>query len=588
MTSDLEWDGGVPRSRRFGDIYFSPSDGLAESRAVFLRGCGLPDAWSGRTRFTVFELGFGSGLNILALIELWRRARPEGGRLSIVSVEAYPLGRDEAGRALAAWPELVDLAAILLAQWPEARGWRRIDFGELGVTLDIAIAEAGEALTDWRGRADAWFLDGFAPSKNPEMWRDELLALIHARSAPGARLASFTVAGAVRRGLEAQGFAVERAPGFGRKKQRLEARLPGSGVDRPLPRAAVIGAGIAGAALARAFAVLGIEASVVEAEGAGAGASGNPAALVTPRLDAGLGAIARLHAQAFVRATDLYRAEALEAVIATGAIQLPRTPKDAGRFERIAGWDGFAPGALGFGGEGLAFRDALTVEPAGILKAWLPAERIAARVARLERVEAGWRLLDAAGAAILDADLVCIAAGSAAARLLALPLKPVRGQVSWTGEESLEGPAVAWGGYALPLPRGLLFGATHDRGDEGLELRAEDHARNLAQLAEGRPELAVRLADASLGGRASLRAATPDHLPLAGAVPGAPGLFLLTGLGGRGFTLAPLLAEAVAAEALGAASPLPASLGIIVDPSRFETEAPPPRLDRPGGRERRS
>src|SRR6201999_4291942 len=136
--------------------------------------------------------------------------------------------------------------------------------------------------------------------RNPEMWRDEVLALVAARSRPGARAASFTVAGAVRRGLEAQGFHVERAPGFGRKKQRLEAHLPGATIpDLPSPRVAILGAGIAGAALKRAFGRLGVVARVFDPGGIGAGASGNAAALVTPRLDAGFGRGAWLHAEAF-------------------------------------------------------------------------------------------------------------------------------------------------------------------------------------------------------------------------------------------------------------------------------------------------
>ena len=260
--SPLEWAEGGPRSRRFDDVYFSAVDGLAESRAVFLQGCGLPDAWTGRRRFTVGELGFGTGLNILALLQLWRDRRPEGGRLHVFSVEAYPLGRDEAARALAAWPELADLTAPLLAAWPSARpGFHRVEFPDLGAMLDLHVGEAADGLAAWEGRADAWFLDGFAPAKNPQMWRQPLLDLVAARSAPGARIGTFTVAGAVRRGLVEAGFEVEKKPGFGRKKERLEAVLPGRArAETPALRVAVIGAGIAGAALARAFQALGVSA----------------------------------------------------------------------------------------------------------------------------------------------------------------------------------------------------------------------------------------------------------------------------------------------------------------------------------------
>jgi tRNA 5-methylaminomethyl-2-thiouridine biosynthesis bifunctional protein len=251
-ASPVAWgEDGVPRSPRFGDVYYSSAGGLAEARTVFLDGCGLPDAWAGRSRFVVGELGFGSGLNILALLDLWRRARPVGAHLQIFSVEAFPMPAADARRALAPWPELGDLAEGLLARWPRrAKGFHRLDFADLGASLDLAVMDVTEALDAWSGRADAWFLDGFSPSRNPAMWSHEVLAGVARRSVAGARIATFTVAGAVRRGLEANGFQVEKKPGFAAKRERLEARAPTAPV-RPAPRApsvAIIGGGIAGAA----------------------------------------------------------------------------------------------------------------------------------------------------------------------------------------------------------------------------------------------------------------------------------------------------------------------------------------------------
>ena len=195
----LVWtDDGAPRSGRFDDVYFSQADGLAEARAVFLAGCGLPDAWAGRTRFTVAELGFGTGLNIAALLHLWRRTRPPGARLSVFSVEGFPLDRDDAARALATWPEIADAAGALLDGWPPATpGFHRLDLPAFDATLDLAVGDVAWALSQWTGRADAWFLDGFAPAANPAMWSDAVLDAIADRSAPGARAATFTVAGAV-------------------------------------------------------------------------------------------------------------------------------------------------------------------------------------------------------------------------------------------------------------------------------------------------------------------------------------------------------------------------------------------------------
>jgi tRNA 5-methylaminomethyl-2-thiouridine biosynthesis bifunctional protein len=586
--SPIAWgEDGQPRSRLYGDVYFSSTDGLAESRAVFLRGCGLPEAWRGRSRFVVGELGFGTGLNIAALVELWGRTREAGARLHVFTVEAHPLAAHEAARALSAWPELADAAGALLAAWPgRARGFHRIELPRFDVILDLAVMEAAEALARWTGRADAWFLDGFAPALNPQMWRDEVLRGMAARSAPGATAATFTVAGDVRRGLAAAGFAVEKRPGFGRKRERLEARAPGVAAPEAARRSvAVVGAGIAGAAAARAVRALGCEARVFDAKGPGAGASGNPAALATPRLDAGLGLPAELFAQAFRRAGELCETHP-EALIARGVLQLARTPRDADRYARIAASDLFEPGTMRLLDREAASRalgepvpgaldqtQALVLEPAPLLQAWA-GETHRVTVARL--VEGGglWRLLGADGEEVGCAEAVIVAAGPGSPDLAdGLPLSFVRGQASWaSGPGTI--PAAAWGGYVLPIRGGVLFGATHDRDDPGLDVREEDHARNRARLAEVLPALAARLEAAPLAGRAALRATTPDRSPLAGPAPAAaPGIYVLTGFGSRGFSLAPLLAEHVAALALGAPSPLPAPLWDLVDPARFRRRA---------------
>ena len=585
---DLVWgEDGLPRSDLYGDVYFSAEDGLAETRSVFLAGGGLPEAWAGRTRFTVAELGFGTGLNIAALLDLWSRTRPPGGRLHIFSIERHPISREDAARALGRWPELAPVTTPLLDHWPRrARGFHRLELPDLDAVLDLAVLEVAEALEQWAGRADLWFLDGFSPATNPAMWRQEVLDLVSERSAPGARVATFTVAGAVRRGLAAAGFQVDKRPGFGRKRERLEALAPGAPTD-PAPgcRTAVIGAGIAGASLARAFRALGIEPAVFDPRGPGGGASGNPAALVTPRLDAGLGAAARLHAQAFARAVDLYDG-APDAVIARGALLLEQADRDAGRFRTVAASDLYEPEALTLPdstetaarlGEpapaGVAFRDARVIEPRAVLDAWTDAVRTEA-VAGLSHDETGWTLMGEDGEALMVADIVCIAAGHRAGALWdRIRTRPVRGQVSVVAGAEPP-PAVSWGGYAIPTREGLLFGATFDRDREDEAAAAADDDRNLALLARGLPVRAARLGRAPIVGRAAIRATTPDHLPIAGAAPGAAaGLFVLSGLGARGFALAPLLAEHIVALALDAPSPLPRDLAAAVLPSRIDARA---------------
>ncbi len=577
----IDWhDDGQPRSRRFGDVYFSAQDGLAESRAVFLQGCGLPDAWVGRRRFVVGELGFGTGLNIAALLDLWHKTRPPGGFLNIFSVEAFPVSANEAMRALAHWPELSDIGRCLVDRWPGcARGRHRVDLPEFDAILDVAIMDVRDALTGWTGRADAWFLDGFSPSLNPQMWTDDVLGLVAARSAPGARAATFTVAGQVRRGLTKAGFTAQKHPGFGRKRERLEARWPGEAPDPATPRVAVIGAGIAGAAAARAVRALGGHALVIDTSGAGAGASGNPAALVTPRLDAGLGDAAQLFAEAFRRAVRLYD-EVPDATLSRGALQLAADDRDVERYGRIARSDLFEPTSLSLlstteaslrlGEPAPITLDqpaALVVDPAPILAAWAGPVR-AASISVLLADGCGWRLVDSEGGVIARVDAVILAAALGSVRLVdGLPLSPVRGQASWT-RDGATATTAAFGGYVLPTRDGILFGSTHDRDDDGDDLRPGDHARNLETLAKAMPGLARRISTASLEGRASVRAVSQDMMPLAGPTRSG-GVYVLSGFGSRGFSLAPLLAEHVAALVMDAPSPISAQAAALVSPERF-------------------
>ena len=589
MTDDrsprLLWtDDGAPQSGRFGDVYFSREDGLAETRAVFLTGCGLPEAWRGRRRFTVAELGFGTGLNIAALLDLWRREGPADGRLHIFSVEGFPLTRDEAARALSNWPEIAEAADALLAVWPAPTpGLHRLELPGFNATLDLAIGDVETALDQWSGAADAWFLDGFAPSTNPAMWSDAVMDGVAARSAPGARVATFTVAGMVRRGLGERGFVVEKRPGHGRKRERLEATLPGRAPEAASPGVAILGAGIAGAALARAFAARGLRPTVIEADRTGAGASGFDAALVTPRLDAGDRGIAALYAAALERAGALYAATP-GAVLAEGVLQLEQAPRDAGRHARLAAQDLWPEGAmtvldadacaarLGEPVEtgGLLMRDAMAIRPTAVLEAWLAqADRIGATVAGIERGEDGWRVIGPDGATVLKADVVVLAGGWGNAALAPdAALSPVAGQAEVV--EGVSGGPLAWGGYAVPTGEGLLYGATHARGVTEPQPSAEAAERNLAAVATRLPLLAARIAAAGAGrSRTAVRATTPDRLPLAGAM--AEGLFILGGLGSRGFCAAPLLAEHIAAVVMGAPSPLARDLAARVTPSRFRS-----------------
>ncbi|MDC7683525.1 tRNA (5-methylaminomethyl-2-thiouridine)(34)-methyltransferase MnmD [Asticcacaulis sp. BYS171W] len=547
-------DDGNPRSARFDDIYYSLQDGLSESRAVFLNGCAMPEVWAGRRHFTVAELGFGTGLNIAALMQLWAAQRPESGHLHIFSVEGFLMPRDAAASALSAWPDMAPFAAELLAQWPpQRRGFHIMRFPQWGVTLILALMDVRSALSQWQGKADAWFLDGFSPACNPDMWADDVLQAVADKTAPGARLATFTVAGFVRRGLQAAGFAVSKQPGFGKKRERLEAIFPGEPDLRHEPqRIAVVGGGIAGASVVAALRDYGYAADLID-PAPGSGASGNPAGLLTPRLDAGGGAISDLFADAFYYATGLLRRDVPDAILSEGVLQRPASDRDPARFAKIAGQVAFDALDMGVEAAGLRLPRALALDPRTVVESLLGDIN---RVTKTADSTEGYDIIFmTCGEGIFDLDLSH-----------SLDLRPVRGQIEVAGSKTRDPQAQAWGGYYVPTPDGFVFGATHVRGDRGTEVCEADRAHNLDTL---RAVLADEAAAAEAGthARAAIRVTTRDHLPVMGPV--SPHTYALTGLGARGFCLAPLLGRALVAQALGLPSPLPKASAHLVRPDRF-------------------
>ena len=213
---ELDWrDDTIPVSRQFDDPYFSLGGGLAETRHVFLAGNRLPDRF--HDGFQIAELGFGTGLNLLATL----LAHQGDGHLRFTSFEAFPLPAEDIARALQAFPETAPVAEPFLTQW--AKGTRTLHFPNL--TAEIIIGDARETLPKWQGRADAWFLDGFSPAKNPELWSPDLMQEVARHTAPGGTFATYTAAGHVRQSLAQAGFTVTRQPGFGRKRHMTTGQL---------------------------------------------------------------------------------------------------------------------------------------------------------------------------------------------------------------------------------------------------------------------------------------------------------------------------------------------------------------------------
>ena len=590
---DLEWKpDGTPVARGFNDVYFSTADGLEETRAVFLAGCGLPERWAGHERFVVAETGFGTGLNFLALWQLWREHRPSStARLHFVSFEGFPLHREDAARALSAWPELAEYSEKLLARWPHrARGVRRLDWAEDGISLTLHVDEISRALPDAQFTADAWFLDGFSPSRNEGMWAEDLYPEIARRSAPEAIAASFTVARAVRDGLSAAGFEVSKQPGFGRKRDRLEAIYRGAigtqpdlhglrSPEGPTGRVAILGAGIAGASIANALVRRGAEVTLFDPNGPANGASGNRLGLVMPRLDAGDTVTARLLVDAYLAARIAY--DGLEGAEPTEVRQPPRDDTERERFAKVLSdpplpledLESLADG-------GLLHKGALIVRPAQLVASLIGDTPVIRRVP--ERSE------------LLTYDTRILADGIAMGKsLLWLHLVGKLGQVEHvSGLPKAPNSALASGHYALCSGTDRLWGATFETCEGAPEVNESARAKNAAGLEALSPWWRAQIRGQTISSRAGIRATTPDRLPLVGAVPDAPaflqtyetlrtgqetlvdapihpGLYAIGGLGSRGFTFAPWLAEVLAAQICG--EPRPATLAAMeaVSPARF-------------------
>lgn len=601
----LDWHDTGPTAPDFGDIYFSAEGGLEETRTVFLAGCGLPEGWQDRPGFTLAELGFGTGLNFLAAWQLWNRTKPPQGWLHFISIEKYPLRAGDLRRALSAFPELAPLIDQLIAKWPQPlKGPHRLRFDDDRLTLTLFQDDIASALPQIEAEVDAWFLDGFAPASNADMWAENVWPELARLSRPGARAATFTVAGAVRRGLQAAGFDVEKKPGFGRKRERLEARFTGlasPAVPTPYPRlpavegpVAIIGGGIAGASLAYALRKRGREVTILSRGGLAAEASGAPAGLLTPRLEYADRPHVRAMMAAFEYARQLY--DGMDGFHPEGAIRLAKDEADELRLEKLAE-------AMGDGYDWRANRLALWIEragrfePAALVRALAgdtPVMNVSAPL--LEGSSGGWGIRAEDGKVLMLAAQIVWAGGAGQGRALThtqIPVSDDPGRLMVFDLEGSPPPSpLVWGGYASAAPGGgLLIGATHER---YRDLRSNEDV-------EDELKAALRLHDPDLYARTgtlrdvwgSARASTPDRLPVAGSLPhqlfamiwedfARTGrmpevsddhqqrrLAALNGLGARGFAHAPLLAEALVSDLCGEPSPLERAGREALHPARF-------------------
>ena len=635
--AQLDWnDQGQPLSRQFGDVYFSRDDGLGETRHVFLAGNDLPARFAALpagSRLVIGETGFGTGLNFLCAWQLFDQLASADACLHFVSVEKYPLTAADLQRALALWPELAPWSGQLLEQYRAIHpGFQRLVLDGGRVVLTLLIGDALQMLPQLDARIDVWFLDGFAPDKNPQMWTPPLFQELARLSAPGASLATFTSKGTVRRDLIEAGFAMRRAPGYGKKWEILCGRFEGHAPaaekpwharpPEPEARAAlVIGAGLAGCATAASLAARGWQGTLLERhEAVAQEASGNPQGVLYLKLSAHGTALSQLVLAGFGHTRRLLQhLQQGHDWDACGVLQLAFDAPEAGRQAKLA--EAFPADLLhsltreqaearvgvALPAGGLFYPDAGWVHPPALCRQLASHPRIRllthSEALELRRVDGRWQALD--GERLLAEAPVAILAGAAEVRRFAaeLPLKRIRGQISrlpQTARSAELACVVCAEGYVAP-PRGgeHTLGASFDFHSQDCAPTAAEHAGNLELLREISADLAERLDTdrldpAQLEGRAAFRCTSPDYLPIVGPladpaafaetyavlgkdarqVPDSPcpwrdGLYVNSGHGSRGLITAPLCGELLAAWLNDEPLPLPRAVAEACHPNRF-------------------
>lgn len=624
MPERIEWlddgtAGGSPFSPRFGDRYRSELGGLDQAREVFLKGCGLPEAWNGQPQWTVLETGFGLGLNFLVTWAAWKADPGRPRLLHFVSTEAFPASAADVLRSAQTHPELLPFAEQLQAQlWGLLPGFHRLVFEGGRVLLTLCIGDAKAMLREQCFEADSVYLDGFSPQRNPDIWDLHTFKAVARCCRRGTRIATWTIARSVRDALAQCGFVVKKVPGIPPKRDNLQGEFnpawePKKAQASPLRHTpsscVVIGAGLAGAAVAASLARRGWQVLVLDAaEEPAAGASGLPAGLLAPHVSPDDNPLSRLsrhgiratlqQAEAVLPAGDWGRTGVLE-----HEVEHPRKRPEAwqaewadaaGDWSRPADAAQLAPCGLPADAPALWHGQAGWIRPAALVAAWLATPGVqwrgAAAVSRLIHAAGQWQVLDAQDKELARAELVVLAAGFASRALAAgadveageLALQAIRGQVSWGRHEPGTAgalPAFPVNGHgslapAVPLPgeAGLawVMGSSFERDNARPEIRPGDNLHNFGRLQALLPQAAHALAPQFEAGQAKswagVRCATPGRLPALG--PLAPGLWLCSGMGSRGLTFAALCGELLAAKLHAEPLPMEQRLADALAPQR--------------------
>ncbi len=614
-TADIRIENGVPFSNEYEDVYHSRSGGLAQSRAVFLAGNGLPERWLHSSSFQILETGFGAGFNFIATWESWQKSvNNTHACLHYVALDKHPLLRDDLERIWSSHPEQRPFWSDLINAWPPATpGHHHVYLNGGRLHLMLVWGDISKTLPDLAMAADAFFLDGFAPGKNPDMWSMQVMQGLARQARRSATLASWCVAGDVRKKLEKQGFRVWRSAGFGGKRHRLEGvfdRIPGDAFSamttparnpvlfrsaNPLPRKAlVIGAGIAGCLISEHLVRRGWSITLLDRHGAPAGeASGNPAGIVRPAPSLDDNFPDRLTRTAFLHTLGTLKrlsSDAYPLLRGLNGVVMPACDAEEHRaqlalmdrqrwYEALLEW--LPPGFMGawthrplaHGGWHIPLagwinpiqycQAAITSCGPGLSALWR------SPVARLTRPQSEWLALDPEGGILASAPVAILALG---AQLLEpvqdWTLDAFRGQVTCAGPDPFPpgSPVICQSGYLIPGLNGqMLSGASYDReNDTHPDKTIQNH--NLERIRSMQPGWMP--SSGTVHDRVGFRAVARDRMPIVGAVPDHEQLYSIMGLGSRGLTWGSLMAELLAALLNGEPLPLERSLVGAMAPHR--------------------
>lgn len=617
---------GQPHASAYDDVYFNDINGLAESQYVFIAGNQLPSQWQNSPQkdcFCIAETGFGSGLNFLATCLAWQQTDHHPQHLHFISTELHPMKVTDMESAHELFPELSELSQSLLTQLHSTRaGLHRYDISH-DISLTLMLGDAQASLGQLNAQVDAWFLDGFAPPRNPAMWSKSLFQTIAKMSRPGATLATYTAASQIRKDLTAAGFEMTKRPGFGPKRDMLigqlqqpESTQTNKQLWHPIPNAqfkqkqiSIIGGGIAGLSLARSFKRQGYHTTVIDQQAHPMqNASGNSHAMVMPALTAQVSPEALFYWRAFEYACQAYESTTFKQVGVTAYCQanhalLSTINSNPNRF----------PESLVHAQEqSLRYPSSGFLNTCELAAQWMPYvdQWLQADVDHIEH-DVCWQLLDKHHQVIHSCEVLIVAAGMKSQQLIHqqdLSLTAKSGQTTLVTEVApLKLNQVQLNkGYIIPINEkntntSYLLGATFDHvsaentyaNANELSHQSDLSARNLAvwQYQDFYKKL---LAGHAKESHTAIRATTADHLPVCGPVinqkqfeldyadlhhgrhwqsyPTAaiiPNLYVMSGLGSRGFTSAPLLAEYLMSMITAQPLPLESDLCKIIHPNRF-------------------